>query len=300
MVNFPSNQLFANQMKKSIITSIVFLALSLTSNSFAEEWFTRKSAKDFKYVNMFIENISTANYVIIVGDVPNPTGQSCNCRFRLKSEGHKQEFKSFLEKLNIRERQSPPESNSKGNIRYVEYSINVVSVFDDHRKYCTFSGPPLLASLSSEQSFWIDSNFDEDEFYDFLKKTGSQCDEVKYSGNPPQYIPSVILGSWHTEDNEVEIEFLEDGTFRFLNAPMSFCTHLNNVPHKYKIFHLIGETSKWKISDDLLSLSFIMAPPLDNGTTGIWISRLDSEYLYFRCRDNSTLRFIRSKNKANQ
>jgi len=290
-------------MNRKIITSLLLLSHMLIFYCFAEEWFSENSEKDFKYVNMFIENISEANYVVILGDQHNTPGQLYDSRFRLESEDQKQAFQSFMTKLAIQEAECPSPSHPafQGQIHYVEYDIDIVSVFDDHRESLSFSGPPLMAYLSSKQSFWIKSKtFDKDELYKFLKGVGVKYDTIKYTGNPPQYMPSIILGAWHTENNEVEIEFLDDGSFRIRKSPMNFCTHLNKIPDKYKRFHLIGETGKWTINDDLLSLFLTMAPPLDNGLTSIWISKLDEEHLDFGGSDSPTLRFVRSKNKSNQ
>lgn len=283
-------------MTRKIIISLLFISHLLASCCLAEEWFTRRSDKDFKYVNIFIQNISEANYVVVVGDMHNIAGQLHDTRFRLESEDHKKALQSFMTKLDLQEAERPPDTNSKGNIRYVEYDIDIVSVFDGHREHFSFSGSPLMAYLSSKQSFWIDSKkFDEDELYKFLKQTGIRCDEIKYTGNPPQYMPPVILGSWHTENGEVEIEFLNDGTFNIEKSPIDFYTHLNKLPDKFKGFHLISKTGKWRISDDLLSLSLTMGAPLDNGTKGCPIRRLDDKYLVLHFSDYPDINLVRGK-----
>jgi hypothetical protein len=291
------------KMKKKLTIGIWSTVLFLASGCAADEWFSRNdTTPDFKYVNMFIQHVGQAKRVVITGKMHDTSNQLYDVRFTIETQEQKKLLQSYMTNLEIRETEPPSLSHPSfhGQLHYVDFTVQIVNVLDDHREYFSLSGPPLEAYLSSYQSFWIDSKkFDESEFYKFLSEAEVPCETIKYTGNPPQYVPSIILGSWHTEDNEVEIEFLDDGTFRFLNAPMSFCSHLSQVPDKYKIFHLIGEASEWEISDDLLSLRLRMAPPLENGTTGIWISRLDSEYLDFCCRDDSTLRFIRSKNKSN-
>lgn len=242
---------------------------------------------------MFIQHIGHAKRVVVLGEMHNTTNEHYDVRFSIETQEHKKILQSYMTNLGIREAKHPKEPVLVEGILHFEYTVKIVNVFNDHEENFSFLGPDMVY-LSSIQSFWVDNRkFDRSAFYELLVQAGIPCEEIKYTGNPPQYMPSLILGSWHTENDEVEIEFRDDGTFKIGKSPTSFRILLGELPDRLKGFHRLRETGRWTISDDMLWLSLTEDPPFNNASKGHRVLMLDDNHFHFQFSDYPVIRFVR-------